>query len=179
MRQADDEEEGKTFSSLITTPLLSPRLQNVVVMQLALVVAVVFKRGWIEESDAEKQTVFALIVDLIGGGSAAKYRRIGFMLLTALVSEFSSEKASAIGLPWDFHNQCKKTFENTTLIQMFEFTLGQLRPLLENVISSGADPSLLKLALGILDQILSWEFCPEHAGNKRIYRKFSHLPTKP
>lgn len=46
-----------------------------------------------------------------GSNGSSDVRRMGLDILEAVVSEFSPVTASAMGLPWDYHEKCRASFE--------------------------------------------------------------------
>ncbi|PIK52923.1 putative exportin-4 [Apostichopus japonicus] len=85
---------------------------------------------------------------------------IACSMLTALLNEYSGNaKTSAIGLSWNFHNECKRKFENNDLKQVFQFALQVLHQLVSSPDQMSREAStLLGRILAISEQVLSWDF---------------------
>ncbi|RHZ64065.1 hypothetical protein Glove_326g37 [Diversispora epigaea] len=97
--------------------------------QILHTISVIIKRSLEDYHDAEK---LAVITDLQNFVSMGGYgQSIGIGLSNALVDEFSSTKASNVGLPWDFHKKSKDFFENTYLLPIFELALRVLHQKLQ------------------------------------------------
>ena len=103
-----------------------------------------------DESDSEKEGFLVQIAELLHSLDSFK-KNLGINLFQSIVGEFSSEKASAVGLPWDFHYRCRKSFEVGALNKILSLSLGAL-PTIRN------DQLCIKSCLELVAQILSWEF---------------------
>ncbi|KAI9323022.1 armadillo-type protein [Zopfochytrium polystomum] len=118
---------------------------------------VITKRAWLDLTGDERSSFLAQTIQLRSGNAYQRF--IGLRLISQLLEEFSND-STAVGLSWDFHHRCRKTFEETELRQLFEVDLAWLHEFV-------VDPALLhvdgelqnaKMCATILLHILSWEF---------------------
>ena len=54
-------------------------------------------------------------------------RVIGLNLFAAVITEFAPSTASAMQLPWDFHERCRVSLQNDFLQQFFQHAVGTAR----------------------------------------------------
>lgn len=80
--------------------------------QLLQGIAVLYKRGWLEDNKAS--TFFEFVSAILRSDSSIELKTIAMKSLYYLVSEFTSTKSSAIGLNWDFHRLSRASFEVCT-----------------------------------------------------------------
>ncbi|RUS28630.1 hypothetical protein BC938DRAFT_481650 [Jimgerdemannia flammicorona] len=66
-------------------------------------IAIITKRSYLDSSDAEKETMFTNVRELLGMAPHGPIMGIAFA--SALVDQFSSTKASNVGLSWEFHQR--------------------------------------------------------------------------
>jgi len=129
--------------------------------QLLLVVAVIVKGAWMATYAAR---MGAMINDLVAkyqqaqhGDVPTKYAIAALFL--AVVKEFSSTKASALGFTWEYHFQCRRGFETEALAQVFMFALNVLNDLLALPPTQlQQQGSLFNACIGLAELILQWEF---------------------
>jgi len=157
-------------------------MQRVVRMQLLQALAVMWKRGWLDKDGSvvnAKTELFEQISVLLQTGSGRFRNIIGLRLLVALVHEFSSSKASEIGLSFSYHRKCHESFEMAGLRDsfmlasnvLFEMTkLPQLDQLAAEVISS---------SLALLEACLAWDFrCGSASSDaSKTFRSESSIAT--
>ncbi|CAG8465826.1 902_t:CDS:2, partial [Diversispora eburnea] len=106
-------------------------------------VLVIIKRSLEDYHDGEKHAVITDLQSFVSMGGYSQL--IGIGLSNSLVDEFSSTKASNVGLPWDFHKKSKDFFENTYLLPIFELTLR-------------VNDAILGLSLSLAEKSLCWDF---------------------
>ncbi|TPX53736.1 hypothetical protein PhCBS80983_g06195 [Powellomyces hirtus] len=87
-------------------------------------------------------------------------RQVALLTFSALLDEFSSNRASAVGLPYNFHVKSRKTFEDGELRPVFQIVVQILQHLMHAGINmeNAADLELLGICMNIMQQSLSWEF---------------------
>ncbi|KAJ3089378.1 Exportin-4 [Quaeritorhiza haematococci] len=142
-------------------------LERFVKEQVLQAVAVMVKRGWLDESPAEKEVVFHRVTELLAAPELAK-KQIALSLLNALIDEFSTDKASAVGLPWDFHHRCRRSFEEGELRRIFQIILQLLHAFMHGhqqhvqhhpqATLSHEDKAFLGQCVVAAEKVLSWEF---------------------
>ncbi|KAJ3156024.1 Exportin-4 [Geranomyces variabilis] len=134
------------------------QMQGFIVSTICHAVAVIFKRGCLDESPQEKEAFFKGITAMVNG--ATNERQVALSVFSALVDEFSSDRASAVGLPYNFHVKSRKTFEEGELPPVFLIVV----QILQHLMGTGAgmreekDVRLLTTCMEILSKCLSWEF---------------------
>ncbi|KAF9166321.1 Exportin-4 [Actinomortierella ambigua] len=155
---------------LVAYNLNHPGLVFWVSKQIYQAIAVISKRGWLEDSPEEQDVVFNSIMQLLSMGEEEK--KVGLSLASALVDEFSSRgKASSVGLTWEFHHKTKLSFEERHLRLIFEASLRILLDQLQDLIAhpgqdvSGKQKPLLGLSIHLADSILQWDFA---STNQRV-----------
>ncbi|KAJ3399800.1 hypothetical protein HDV05_001518, partial [Chytridiales sp. JEL 0842] len=94
-----------------------------IINKLAQFIAVLVKRGWLDATVSEKEAFINQLIEMKKAESFTKH--VALAILSQLMIEFSSE-ASAMGLPWDFHHACHKSFEENELGRLFQITLDSL-----------------------------------------------------
>ncbi|TPX33725.1 hypothetical protein SmJEL517_g03402 [Synchytrium microbalum] len=151
------------FRTGIGIDLSSPNsLPHYVREQLLQTAALLVKRGWLDATQDEMEAVIKDAADLLQGTVFEK--KLSMSLLMALINEFSSGKASAIGLPWSFHYQCRKSFEKTELQHIFQMALQVLFTSLPEVTAistfdESSDTGVLVASIvAVSETILQWEF---------------------
>jgi len=120
--------------------------------------ALMWKRAWLEIDSSELEPV-ARAQELLSQGSEA-----GALLLKSLVLEFSSSKASSIGLSVEFHRRCCRAFEACGIRECFAAAFGFLAAM-------ALPPALRSLArtlVDVMEQCLAWPFAAS-AGAARLF----------
>ncbi|RUS18081.1 hypothetical protein BC937DRAFT_89166 [Endogone sp. FLAS-F59071] len=153
---------------LLNYCLQRPGVPKYVRDQLLLAIAIITKRSYLDISDAEKETMFTNVRELLG--MAPHGPILGIALASALVDQFSSTKASSVGLSWEFHHRCKVAFETHFLLRLFELTLTTLHKQLSyeqhaqdlatggRGVTAPLENLLLRESVVLAEKILQWEF---------------------
>ncbi|XAR65866.1 hypothetical protein NMG60_11011851, partial [Bertholletia excelsa] len=83
--------------------------------KVSSVAAQLMKRGWLDFTNAEKEAFLYQVKEALTGSQSldVQYRAINF--LESLVSEFSPSTSTAMGLPREFHEQCRASLEQDCL----------------------------------------------------------------
>ena len=160
-------------------------LEGFVTRQLLQVVALIVKRGWLDDAppadgageDAAAQAAAnrdARLAALAGGSAAASVferlppllgspdisaQLIGGGLLLALTGEFSFARASAVGLAWEEHARARAGFEMEALQRIFTLALQVLEQ--HGSAELQAQPRYaewLNTWAELLSAVLSWDF---------------------
>ncbi|TPX65919.1 hypothetical protein SpCBS45565_g04813 [Spizellomyces sp. 'palustris'] len=134
--------------------LLPPYVRN----STLSTVAVIVKRGWLEESGPDKEAFFGRILGLLNG--EITHRQTGVSLLSYMLDEFSSDRSSAVGLPYDFHIKSRRSFEEgelrhifRILVQIIQHTL-QAGPKIDNP----PEFDFFTMSVAAMEKILGWDF---------------------
>ncbi|ESR55910.1 hypothetical protein CICLE_v100185681mg, partial [Citrus x clementina] len=101
---------------------------------------------------------------------------IGINFLESLVSEFSPSTSSAMGLPREFHEQCRISLELDYLKTFYCWARDAALSVTKQIIESDAAASEVKActaALRLLHQILNWDFQFDTSGRKISINVFS------
>lgn len=147
---------------------------------LVVVVAVLWKRGWLDETDDGRAVLFDQLRQLYASGGG--HRMLAAKLSLALIQEFDATaggKASAVGLSGEFHAQAAARFQATGLREVFalaaQLLLGHLAGALPGVgggaaqqaappqlapsgLPSGLDRDLTLASLHVISECLAWDF---------------------
>ncbi|KAL2661530.1 hypothetical protein AAZX31_03G230100 [Glycine max] len=116
------------------------------------------KRGWLEFVPAEKE---ALFYQAIVGIHGLDVQFAGIKFLDSLVSEFSPSTSSAMGLPREFHEQCRRSLEQDYLKTFYRWTQEAASSVTNRIIESDSAVPEVKVCTAALDhmlQILNWDF---------------------
>ncbi|CAG8534913.1 8397_t:CDS:10, partial [Dentiscutata erythropus] len=139
-------------------------------------ISVMIKRSLDDCHEIEKQSMLIQIQELVA--MDGYNRQVGVALANELVDEFSTTKASNVGLPWDFHKKTKEFFEATFLLPLFEMVLRILhqrsqfyieKQLSQNFTNGHGHTTnnlqndlrhdtLLTISLNLVEKILYWDF---------------------
>ena len=92
---------------------------EVVRSQLLALCAVLVKRSYLELLLEEKQNFFSRLRQHCGQDLFKT--QVELELMQGIISEFSHETASSIGMPFAFHHECKQGFERDFLCHVFDF----------------------------------------------------------
>ncbi|KAG9445689.1 hypothetical protein H6P81_011817 [Aristolochia fimbriata] len=129
--------------------------------KVSAVGAQLMKRGWLELVADERETFFSEIKRAVVGmhGSEAQFTGINF--LESLVSEFSLSTSTAMGLPAEFHAQCRDSLELDYLQSFYCWAQDAVLSVSDKILNSGATISEIKAcsaALRFMFQIMNWDF---------------------
>eukprot|EP00126_Sphaerothecum_destruens_P001062 Sdes_comp12855_c0_seq1m3022 len=121
------------------------------------------KRAWIEsESSQGIQVLFEQIFQL--ESLDAWMQTVLMSLLVRILDEFStSSKSSEIGFTWEYHYNCKISFETKFLKRIFFLVLQMLQKLsqAELKVLSSENPLLFRNTITLAERILTWDFTPQ------------------
>ncbi|KAL5457574.1 hypothetical protein EMCRGX_G034846 [Ephydatia muelleri] len=136
-------------------------LAGYVAEQLLHVVAVMVKRSTLETDKHQLfDSIFTVVSQLLGA-SNVKMRHLGCSLLSSLLTEYaSSSGSSGMGLPLNFHIQCKRVIEETELLRVLHLAVQVLHQYSSATwpVLSGEDACLLLGFLRLTSQVLHWDF---------------------
>ncbi|XP_044482396.1 exportin-4 isoform X2 [Mangifera indica] len=144
--------------------------------KVSSVAAQLMKRGWLDFTASEKETFFNQVNQAIYGNHGVNVQFIGINFLESLVSEFSPTTSSALGLPREFHEQCRMSLELNYLKTFYCWARDAAISVTKVIIESDAAVSEVKVctaALGLLLQILNWDFRYNTSGTKMSINVFS------
>ncbi|KAG2273108.1 hypothetical protein Bca52824_067663 [Brassica carinata] len=143
--------------------------------KVSSVAAQLMKRGWLEFTPAEKEVfstrylrsiaIFWTINQAILGSRGLDVQFIGIHFLESLVSEFSPSTSSAMSLPREFHENCRKSLEQNYLKTFYSWAQDAALSVTNKIVESNSDVPEVK--------ILNWEFRYSKGGTKGSINVFS------
>ncbi|XP_022081901.1 exportin-4-like isoform X2 [Acanthaster planci] len=173
-------ESMQTF--LLKYVMQNAKLPNYVREQILQAVAVIFKRGTMDMKDTGRDALFTDVSQMIASGQP-QLQLMACSMLTALLNEYSSSsRTSAIGLSWEFHNDCKRLFEVKDLKRVFLFAVQVLHQFEANHAALGQEATTVcSRFLSIAEQVLSWDFMLVRPTRRRIgiFEALQAPPLKP
>ncbi|WOG81788.1 hypothetical protein DCAR_0100939 [Daucus carota subsp. sativus] len=119
------------------------------------------KRGWLEFQATEKDAFFQEVRQAVIGSRGLHVQFIGITILESLVSEFAPSTSTAIGLPREFHEQCRTSLELNYLKTIYCWAQEAALSVTNNIVQSNSEILEVKVctaALRLMLQILNWEF---------------------
>eukprot|EP00833_Pecoramyces_ruminatium_P009872 jgi/Orpsp1_1/1183904/evm.model.c7180000087169.1 len=133
-------------------------LERFIKNELLHTISSIIKRSWLDENQIIKNDCFSKIFHLIENEISMK--ELAILFFSNLLEEFSSDKATKIGLPFDFHVKCRQLFEEMELKQIFETVIGVVNQVISNNSweSDRASLELLSACVVTLEKILNWNF---------------------
>ncbi|XP_078429331.1 exportin-4 protein isoform X2 [Wolffia australiana] len=128
--------------------------------KVSSVAAQLMKRGWLEFLASEKESVLTEVKDFVLGihGRSAQYAAINF--LESLVSEFSPSTSSAMGLPSEFHENCRSSFQKDYLQKFYCWAQDAAHNASGEIFEpwGTAGERVCSVAFRLMFQILNWDF---------------------
>lgn len=157
------EEIDSVCSFLLHCATENLSLQNYVREQILQVVAIIFKLGTLDNPEARTSLVNGLTQLLSHGDRTMEL--ICCSIMKALLTEYSTTSQSTnFGMSLDFHANCKRSFEEKDLLNIFVLTVQTLQKFM-NVEMSGLsrqDIAVFIRYLSLAEQVLHWEFMSGH-----------------
>ncbi|RKP27749.1 armadillo-type protein [Syncephalis pseudoplumigaleata] len=120
--------------------------------QLLHVYAVILKRSWMDLDASERDRVFAQTEDLLQ--ATGHHRLVALALYNAVLDEFSSSKASRIGLTLHYHQECRVSFTEDHLLRVFQSILRVIHQEIQGRQVNDA----LRYGTLLLEKVFSWDF---------------------
>ncbi|XP_026401021.1 exportin-4-like [Papaver somniferum] len=135
--------------------------EGYVLAKVSAVAAQFLKRGWLDFLVAEKEAFLFEVNQAVLGihGVAAQFTGINF--LESMVSEFSPSTSSAMGLPREFHEQCRASLEHDYLKKFYCWARDAALSVTNKVVegdSSVPEIRVCSAALHLMYQVLNWDF---------------------
>ncbi|KAJ9185793.1 hypothetical protein P3X46_005384 [Hevea brasiliensis] len=144
--------------------------------KVSSVAAQLIKRGWLDFTAVEKETFFYQVNQAILGIHGVDVQFSGINFLESLVSEFSPSTSSAMGLPREFHEQCRMSLELDYLKTFYCWARDTAVGVTKSITESHSEVPEVKVctaALRLMLQILNWDFLYKTAGTKTGIDVFS------
>jgi len=142
--------------------------------RILLVVAIMVKRGSVEDLGVERGQILNNVEQLVVSGDSNQ-QIIGCSVLAAMMQEYANTvKSSDVGLRWEIHFRVKRQFEGTDLKRIFYFIVQALRAFSDNHDRPLNRESCLLIGrlLAIAESILTWFFVPSTMLPKRLIGVF-------
>ncbi|KAH6579221.1 hypothetical protein BASA50_009139 [Batrachochytrium salamandrivorans] len=128
-----------------------------VLTKISLTAALIIKLGYLRDTNEANDQLIGSIIQLLTN-SDWHQRYSGLQLLIGILDEFSSTKATAIGLPYDFHRNCQAAFERSHLQIVFEAILRSTQNELcdRQFLATADGRKMIDNNLFCAEKILSW-----------------------
>ncbi|XP_022933418.1 exportin-4 isoform X1 [Cucurbita moschata] len=129
--------------------------------KVSAVAAQLMKRGWLDFEASEKESFFIQVNQSIHGVHGIDVQFCGVNFLESLVSEFSPSTSSAMGLPREFHEQCRRSLEQNYLKTFYCWAIDAAVSVTTVIVDSQTEVPEVKVctaALRLMFQILNWDF---------------------
>ncbi|KAJ7978174.1 Exportin-4 [Quillaja saponaria] len=129
--------------------------------KVSSVAAQLMKRGWLDFTTAEKEAFFYQVNQSILGAHGMDVQYAGINFLESLVSEFFPTTSSAMALPREFHEQCRRTLELNYLKIFYCWAQDAASSVTNRILESDSAVPEVKVctsALRLMLQILNWDF---------------------
>ncbi|CAD1472640.1 unnamed protein product, partial [Heterotrigona itama] len=138
---------------VINKPNLPPYVKGCILQ----VIAIIIKRGSVNDSGQARQTILGEVENLIMTGDLPR-KLLGCNLISAIMQEYViNSKSTNIGLTWETHFNEKKIFQNIDLKRIFKFCIGIIEELIKKDLQENSI-TFLKQLLPILENIFTWTF---------------------
>ncbi|KAK4273593.1 hypothetical protein QN277_021966 [Acacia crassicarpa] len=145
-------------------------------LKVSSVAAQLLKRGWLDFTTAEKETFFYQVKQAIMGIHGLDMQFAGINFLESLVSEFSPSTSSVMGLPREFHEQCRRSLELDYLKLFYCWAQEAASKVTNRIVESNSAVPEVKVctaSLRLMLQILNWDFRYNTGETKGIPNVFS------
>ncbi|KAL7287451.1 hypothetical protein TKK_0018556 [Trichogramma kaykai] len=141
------------FHYIISKPTLAPFVRE----RILQVIAIIVKRGSVEDLGEERKEILNQVENLIKSGDLPR-QMLGCSIISSLMQEYATTlKSSDVGLTWEVHFKAKKQFEVTCLKRIFKFCCQALNEFTTDDIPENTMP-LIKHLLSICENVLTWGF---------------------
>ncbi|KAE8009944.1 hypothetical protein FH972_006349 [Carpinus fangiana] len=150
--------------------------EGYVLAKVSSVAAQLMKRGWLDFTAVEKESFFNQVHQAILGIHGVDVQFIGVNFLESLVSEFSPSTSSAMGLPREFHEQCRRSLEIDYLKMFYRWAQDAALCVANRIIESNSlvpEVKVCNAALRLMLQILNWDFRYNNNSTKTSINVFS------
>ncbi|KAL9225514.1 hypothetical protein vseg_001428 [Gypsophila vaccaria] len=129
--------------------------------KVSSVAAQLLKRGWLEFQADEKEAFLLQIKQAVAGNHGVDVQFTGINFLESLVSEFSPSTSTAMGLPREFHEQCRRSMELDHLKTFYSWAQQAACSVTDRIVESLSEVPEAKVctaSLRLMLQILNWDF---------------------
>ncbi|KAK4596630.1 hypothetical protein RGQ29_014596 [Quercus rubra] len=150
--------------------------EGFVLAKVSSVAAQLMKRGWLDTTAVEKEAFFNQVNQAVLGIHGLDVQFTGVNFLESLVSEFSPCTSSAMGLPREFHEQCRRSLEIDYLKMFYCWARDAALSVTNRIVESKSEVPEVKVcnaALRLMLQILNWDFHLNNNSTKTGINVFS------
>ncbi|XP_053997793.1 exportin-4-like [Hylaeus anthracinus] len=141
------------FHYVINKPHLAQYVKGCIIQTIAIII----KKGSINDSGQERQRTLDEVENLIMTGDLSK-KILGCNLISAIMQEYATDaKSSNIDLTWESHFNEKDIFQADILKRIFNFAIRILDELVTGDMQEDT-VTLLKYLLPIIENTLTWRF---------------------
>ncbi|KAL3655859.1 hypothetical protein CASFOL_000255 [Castilleja foliolosa] len=143
--------------------------EGYVLLKVASVASQLLKRGWLDFTSAEKEACFLeidVVKEAVNGNHGLDMQFVGISFLESLVSEFSPSTSSPMGLPREFHEQCRISLEQDYMKAFYCWAQYAAFNVSDRIIGADSEIPEVKVcaaALRLMFQILNWDFRGKNA----------------
>ncbi|XP_043688810.1 exportin-4 isoform X3 [Telopea speciosissima] len=119
------------------------------------------KRGWLDFMESEKEAFLSEVKMAVLGNHGVAAQFVGINFLESMVSEFSPDTSTAMGLPREFHEQCRASLELHYLKKFYSWAQESAFSVTSKVVecdSTVAEVKVCAVALRLMFQIMNWDF---------------------
>ncbi|XP_049846126.1 exportin-4-like isoform X1 [Schistocerca gregaria] len=163
------EAEKETLLTYLMEYALHKTMPSFVHHKLLQVIAILIKRGSIDDFGIKRGQLLTTIEAMIRSGDTPK-KLLGCNIILAILQEFAvTVKSSDVGLSFETHFKAKKQFEGTDLKRIFEFCVEALGEIMKTKAPYQQEIlSVLRPLLSIADAILCWGFIQSNVPKRLI-----------
>lgn len=153
---------------VINKPTLAPYVRA----RILQVIAIIIKRGSVDDFGQERRQILNEIESLIRNEDLPK-RILGCNILSTILQEYATTaKSSNLCLTWEVHFREKKQFEVSDMKKIFKFCIEVLNELVKKDFEESTLP-LVKHLLSIVESVLVWGFV-----DSNLPKRFLHMHTE-
>ncbi|GAB1860941.1 Exportin-4 [Camponotus japonicus] len=138
---------------VINKPTLAPYVRA----RILQVIAIIIKRGSVDDFGQERRRILNEVESLIRNEDLSK-QILGCNILSTILQEYATTvKSSNIGLTWEVHFKEKKQFELSDMKKIFKLCIEVLNELIKKDFEEST-LTFVKHLLSIVESILVWGF---------------------
>ncbi|KJH48617.1 hypothetical protein DICVIV_05245 [Dictyocaulus viviparus] len=160
-----------TYKMLLEFVAEREDLSNYTQTEFLRSVAMILKRGIIDEKTGDQEEIFEIIHNLLVS-QHTRLQAMGGELISAITYQFSSSwRNTKFSITWDFHMKAKTKFEDTGLRRLLEMSLKTLHALASqsDILSNEFTRRICEKFLEVAETSLSWNFA------SKIFRRIFSL----
>ena len=130
---------------------------QLVIRQLSACAGVLMKRIWGELDCCQKESILSEIANItVKEEASALMKCRAVELMRAVVVEFNPCSTSEMGLPWDYHYECKSDLEINFLPKILFWAISCAQVSCGQAVQ-GTDSGLCAASLSLISSLLTWD----------------------